>query len=314
MVTEGGRPIPDAQAPVGPLRRRSYGLPQRGTRTFPPAPQWDFDCIALRIRERLKHERSRCFLALDIGKGFDLCEDKVAVRRFSSGSRVRCFARSCQDGKSSNEFALTSFVVAAAILAGVLGGIWVAEREGLIKQQASALKEAAGSPVEQPQVAGSEQLEQAVPSATANADKTEKVIPLAELMPPGLGSIRAIHFSSQPDLARVEIEVENMVLVRAARLHNPERVYADLQDSRRPPGPAGRMQANKTVSIGNDLIAGIRVAQWESGAVRIVLDLNRPCEFSHRLTPEPSPRLIVEVRPDAAAVAAPGESARSGAH
>ncbi len=236
----------------------------------------------------------------------------ITDARAQVGSICRHLRRSRQGGISSGEFALTVFIIAVAILAGVLGGIWIAEREGLVRGQASALKEAADSPVEKASVAASEQIDQAFPPSTSEADRVDTATPLAAVTPLGLRSIRAIHYSSRPDLARVEIEVENAVLVRAAQLHNPERVYFDLQDSQRSPGQAGRMLANRTVSIGKDLLAGVRITEWESGATRIVLDLKRSCEFSHRLTPEPSPRLIVEVRPRASATA--DVSARNEAH
>ncbi len=312
MLTVDVRPIMDMPAPMGPRRRMWYRAPWRSAPTLGPIPR-DSDHAATQMLGPRPPEGSRCYLSLDNAEMYDLHEEKTNVCRSSSGSVERRGAMSCQDGISSGEFALTLFVVAAAILAGVMGGIWIAEREGLIKQEASALEKAAGPPAEQSSVSGSEQAQQAAPSSTAQANGTGGGTTLAGPTSLGLRSIRAIHFSSQPDLARVEIEVLNVVVVRAAQLHNPERVYVDLQDSWRPPGPAGRMQANRTISVGDALLASVRVAQWESGATRIVLDVTRPCEFSHRLTPEPSSRLIMEVRPRQASARIPAASARYGA-
>jgi hypothetical protein len=41
----------------------------------------------------------------------------------------------------------------------------------------------------------------------------------------------------------------------------------------------------------------VRVSEWESDAIRIVLDLKLPCDDTYEITSGPSARLVVRVQP-----------------
>ena len=86
------------------------------------------------------------------------------------------------------------------------------------------------------------------------------------------------------------------MLLRAARLHHPERVYFDLADSRSSREPKGRMKSRKEVQLKDDRVAAVRAAGFESGAVRVVVDLKRPCDYSYRVISKPSLRIVLELR------------------
>jgi hypothetical protein len=224
-----------------------------------------------------------------VGAQADLGED-TCLRSFSrvgSGS---------QRGASSGEFAFAVLILAIAVVAGGLGGVWIAKREGLQKPKTPEPVQVASQPSDQsikPPEA------EKAPETPAPATPTGKPEAGARTASPGaipLGpkhsSIEGISYSSQAGTTRVTIGMGSASLMRAALLPKPERVYFDLQ------GGEVRPDAKKSMTVTDDaLLSGIRVARWKSGNTRIVLDLKRPCDFSYRLSPQPEPSLIVDLKP-----------------
>ena len=213
-------------------------------------------------------------------------------------------------GASSGEFAFAVLVLAVAIVVGGLGGVWIARREGLQKPKATAPAQVTEQPSDQPaKLPESDRAAEAppkIPPPKAAEVKPQTVKPAAKPTGAKLPSIEAISYSSQAGTTQVTIELGAASLARAAGLPNPERVYFDLQAGGRTQGTRGRMDTQNALNVSDDaLLAGIRVARWSSGDIRIVLDLKRPCEFSYRLSPQPAPRLIVELKARPAGGAAP---------
>jgi hypothetical protein len=119
----------------------------------------------------------------------------------------------------------------------------------------------------------------------------------SELIETGLKILGPIRYSTQVDSTRVAFDLEDMNLIRTGLLASPNRVFVDLQDSHGGKGSRKLIKAQKTLSIDGDLIFRVRIAHWDSGALRIVLDLKRSCNFTYRI-PQGSPsRLILELRP-----------------
>jgi hypothetical protein len=213
------------------------------------------------------------------------------------------FAATCERGASSGEFAFAIMVLAVAIVVGGLGGVWIAKREGLQKPKVTepppvAEQRPPEQPAEQPQA---DKKADEAPLKTTPVKAPEVKPPAVQSAPkpggPQLPSLEAIHYSSQAGSTEVTIDLGAASLVRAAGLSNPERVYFDLQGSGQTARPRGRLDAQNAMDVNDDaLLAGIRVARWKSGDTRIVLDLKRPCGFSHRLSPEPHSLLIVELK------------------
>ena len=239
------------------------------------------------------------------------CPDHEAVSNSGSGSARPAgfhtrgpFSRllpGCECGASSGEFAFAIMVLAVAIVVGGLGGIWIAKREGLQKPKAPELPQATEQPLDQPaEQPGEDKAAEApskAPSLKASEVKSLDVRPAPKPAGPQLPSVAAIHYSSQAGTTEVTIELGAASLVRAAGLPNPERVYFDLQADGQSERPHGSLDAQNAMDVGDDaLLAGIRVARWKSGNMRVVLDLKRPCEFSYRLSPQPASRLIVELK------------------
>jgi hypothetical protein len=201
-----------------------------------------------------------------------------------------------QRGASSGEFAFAVLILAIAVVAGGLGGVWIAKREGLQKPKAPEPVQVGAQPSDQsmkPPEAGK------APEAPAPATLPGKPEAGARTASPGAkpsgpqhSSIEGISYSSQAGATRVTIGLGSASLMRAAVLPKPERVYFDLQ------GGDARPDAKKSMTVTDDaLLSGIRVARWKSGNTRIVLDLKRPCDFSYRLSPQPEPSLIVDLKP-----------------
>ena len=133
--------------------------------------------------------------------------------------------------------------------------------------------------------------------------------PEERIIQTGLSSISAIHYSPRSDSDLLTFDLEAANLVGTGELSSPDRVYIDLQDDRQKQGASGLLKAQKAVPLDGDLVAKARIAQWESGATRIVLDLKRSCRLTYQIPPDDTSHLIVELRPRAA-TSAP-KSARS---
>ncbi len=97
----------------------------------------------------------------------------------------------------------------------------------------------------------------------------------------------------------MDIDLESTELVGTGVLAGPDRIYIDLQESQPVQGEAGRLKAQKTVSVDGDPVARVRIAEREAGAMRIVLDLNRSCDFKYQILPGSPSRLVLEIRPHA---------------
>jgi N-acetylmuramoyl-L-alanine amidase len=103
----------------------------------------------------------------------------------------------------------------------------------------------------------------------------------------GAPRIRRITASANADATRVTIDLEDTVQYSSARIANPDRIFFDLHSARLTPEVArGNVQV-----IGN-LLTGVRVAQNQSGVVRVVLDVNGVKDYAASLLNNP-PQLVI---------------------
>jgi len=182
-------------------------------------------------------------------------------------------------------------VVLAATLVGSSLGLLVASREDSsdrihpITQQTSAKLSA-------PAIG---ETSQAVVSKQKAVSQSQ--MPLSSnIIAPELSSIVGIHYSEWPDYRHLEFSLKNSALVHIDKIGNPNRIYLDLQTGNL--GKRDRIALNKmqTFGINDDLIAGVRIAQRESGILRIVLDLKRNCDYRYEVPTRGSSCLVVDVR------------------
>ena len=92
-----------------------------------------------------------------------------------------------------------------------------------------------------------------------------------------------------PGSARVAIDIDDVVEFKSERLEHPSRIYFDFPDTRLAAGLIG-----KTFDIEGELLKKIRVAQFERGRSRVVLEVDPRCDFRAYLLPNPN-RVIVEI-------------------
>jgi N-acetylmuramoyl-L-alanine amidase len=119
--------------------------------------------------------------------------------------------------------------------------------------------------------------------------------------------LRRIRASANGEATRVIIDLEDSVQYTSARIANPDRIFFDLHAARLTPELA---RAN--IKTEGPLLTGIRVAQNQSGVVRVVLDVNGVKDYTASLTHNPT-QLVIDLYGKAASAtraASKADSAR----
>jgi hypothetical protein len=191
---------------------------------------------------------------------------------------------------SPREFFATVFVVLAATVLGAVGGVWLAERDRSAGRQTSSSPPASKLTAGQPLKVASERPKSNQPATPVSAAAARKMN--RQTVSLGLSSVRSIRHAYRPDYTEIAFELRGVELRKAAQLHNPERVYFDLVESGRARRPQGRLKSRRQVEIPDARAARVRAVRWESGAVRVVVDLKRPCDYWYRMSPG-SPSLLI---------------------
>ena len=88
---------------------------------------------------------------------------------------------------------------------------------------------------------------------------------------------------------RIVIDVGSKVKYQAARISGPDRIYFDIEGAK-----LSSSLLHKPIEAESGYLKNIRVAQNQSGVVRIVLEVNRVSDYSVFLLPDPY-RLVVDV-------------------
>jgi N-acetylmuramoyl-L-alanine amidase len=114
---------------------------------------------------------------------------------------------------------------------------------------------------------------------------------LAQTERPALRSVSAVRTWSFTDVTRVAIEVSGDFQFRTDRLHDPERVYVDILNSR----PLVDSKRFYSKELDDKLVKRIRVAETNPGITRVVLHLAAAVEVSTSQLSNPN-RLLIDVR------------------
>jgi N-acetylmuramoyl-L-alanine amidase len=165
-----------------------------------------------------------------------------------------------------------------------------------LKQESAKQKskpEAAASPKPQigTQAAASAhiEVEQGQESATNEAGR-ETQSPADKSRGRGkLPLVTGIRHWSTPDYTRVAIDVDDEVKYEAGRIASPERIFFDLHDTKLASDLAG-----KSFDVDDGFLRKIRVAQYQRGLTRVVLEVDPVSEYSAFLLPNPY-RLIIDI-------------------
>ncbi|MGH9521028.1 MAG: N-acetylmuramoyl-L-alanine amidase [Terriglobales bacterium] len=165
------------------------------------------------------------------------------------------------------------------------------------KQAAKAPKEAKAKP-ERESVASSKRAEpapeeqpKAKPAAAKSTDDSDADIAAkpapAPSGPPVL--VSGIRYWSTTHSTRVAVELAGDLKFDSDRIDHPDRIYFDLHNSR-----LASALVNKTIAGDDGYIHKIRVAQYQPGETRVVLEVDHDCDYSAFLMPNPM-RLIIDI-------------------
>jgi len=117
-----------------------------------------------------------------------------------------------------------------------------------------------------------------------------------------MARITGIRHWTTPDYTRVSVDLDRDVTYESQRIANPDRIYFDLASAKLAPGLVGR-----NFNVDDGFLKQIRVAQYEPGRARIVLDVDSLSIYDAHLLANPS-RLVIDVRERPGAP--PGDDAR----
>lgn len=101
--------------------------------------------------------------------------------------------------------------------------------------------------------------------------------------------ITGIRHWSTPDYTRVAIDLESEVKYEAGRIANPDRIFFDLHDTK-----LSSTLVGKTFDAQDGFLRKVRVAQFQRGLTRVVLDVADVSDYSVFLLPNPY-RLIIDI-------------------
>ena len=104
-----------------------------------------------------------------------------------------------------------------------------------------------------------------------------------------LPRVTAIRHWSTPDYTRVAIDLESEVKFGSQRISNPDRIFFDLRDTK-----LASTLVGKTFDVDDGFLKKIRVAQFQPGRTRVVLEVDSLSTYEAFLLPNPY-RLIIDI-------------------
>ena len=105
----------------------------------------------------------------------------------------------------------------------------------------------------------------------------------------GLPRVTGVRHWSTPDYTRVAIDVEQEVKFGSQRISHPDRIFFDLRDTR-----LASTLVGKTFDVDDGFLKKIRVAEFQPGRTRIVLEVDDLSSYDAFLLPDPY-RLIIDI-------------------
>jgi len=104
-----------------------------------------------------------------------------------------------------------------------------------------------------------------------------------------LPRVTGIRHWSTPDYTRVAIDLESEVKFASQRIANPDRIFFDLRDTK-----LASTLVGKSFDVDDGFLKKIRVAQFQPGRTRVVLEVDDLSDYNAFLLPNPY-RLIVDI-------------------
>ena len=104
-----------------------------------------------------------------------------------------------------------------------------------------------------------------------------------------LPRVTAIRHWSTPDYTRVAIDVEGEIKFGSKRISHPDRIFFDLRDTK-----LASTLVGKSFDVDDGFLKKIRVAQFQPGRTRVVLEVDDLSTYEAFLLPNPY-RLIIDI-------------------
>lgn len=124
---------------------------------------------------------------------------------------------------------------------------------------------------------------------TAGSSPSENSEPVAKQQPGRLPRVTGIRHWSTPDYTRVAIDLESEVKFGSQRIANPDRIFFDLRDTK-----LASTLVGKSFDVDDGFLKKIRVAQFQPGRTRVVLEVDNLSDYDAFLLPNPY-RLIIDI-------------------
>src|SRR5205807_7072330 len=105
----------------------------------------------------------------------------------------------------------------------------------------------------------------------------------------GLARVTSIRHWSTPDYTRVAIDLEQDVKFASQRIDRPDRIFFDLYDTK-----LASTLVGKSFDVDDGFLKKIRIAQFQRGKTRVVLEVEDLSDYDAFLLPNPS-RLIIDI-------------------
>jgi N-acetylmuramoyl-L-alanine amidase len=123
----------------------------------------------------------------------------------------------------------------------------------------------------------------------ANNDEPAESVTAASDRRSALPRVTGVRHWSTPDYTRVAIDVEQEVKFGSQRISHPDRIFFDLRDTK-----LASTLVGKTFDVDDGFLKKIRVAEFQPGRTRIVLEVDDLASYDAFLLPDPY-RLIIDV-------------------
>jgi len=124
---------------------------------------------------------------------------------------------------------------------------------------------------------------------TPEAESRTEVASSETQEPHRLPRVTAIRHWSNLDYTRVAIDLESDVKFGSHRISNPDRIFFDLRDTK-----LASTLVGKTFEVDDGFLKKIRVAQFQPGRTRVVLEVDDLSTYEAFLLPNPY-RLIIDI-------------------
>jgi N-acetylmuramoyl-L-alanine amidase len=125
----------------------------------------------------------------------------------------------------------------------------------------------------------------AVDAGVATTAEAQQPTPKRTTLP----RVTGIRHWSTADYTRVAIDLDAEVKYQAGRVPDPDRIFFDLPDTR-----LASTLVGKSFEVQDGFLKKIRVAQYQPGSTRVVLEVDDVAEYSVFLLPNPY-RLIIDI-------------------